>query len=160
MDDDVLIQTPSGRDLIPNNGVLENTDRMTLITKVHFEHAGEVPVTVENATNFFLTTQEQPYIRRLRVTEEFTSVDVSWLEDNVGLLAFDNRTGVVQRVNPTEEEKAILRKKTLLVCFGECEEGILVPAGMAQSILPVDCKVIRIRSMHGILDVNLYAFPK
>ncbi len=93
-------------------------DRITVVSTVYLQPAGEKPASVESRFDRELETQEQFYTRRLKATEEWQLIDPGWLGvDGIGMMVIANDEGKNLQTIPTDEEKADTATRVLEICF-------------------------------------------
>ena len=124
---------------------LEGWDRITVLFQAHHEHTGEPPTSTPPLNgSLHLTTQEQPYFRKLTVTGAWQKVDFSWLVGKVGLVVLSNRS-------KTERVMVRLSSKGLA--------DLLVPSNLGLPLWTTR-EEIYLSSTGEAIDVWVYAFPK
>jgi len=88
-------------------------DRLTVLSTVHHEAMGEEPTTVDTGFSCLLKDNDQPFVRRIYVREDWAPLD-HWVE-RPGFIVLQNKEGVVQLTNLSDEEKAELATKVIRV---------------------------------------------
>lgn len=152
---------------------LEEFDRLTVICKVYHEHFGEEATGLEPQFERYLDTVEQPYGRRIKLTEEWSKLDCGWMKE-AGLMVICNLAGTKKlQVVPAEEE--ILEVSRKIVNIHYCSHGdyepnpdpylpfvphtIILP-GEFQLSVPVECRHIWAKCLSGRCEIQLYLFSK
>ncbi len=129
----------------------------------------------------WLATDEQPYAREVRVTEEWVPLDCGWLKGGAGFLVLENPRERPQRV-PTAEESAACDAKVVEVGMmlpaaapggrplNMWDEGPappagpvacwLVPPGEALPATPADANLLFLRCRKGEAKVRLWLVPR
>src|SRR6185312_8298003 len=90
-----------------------NRARLGLVCTVYHQQPGNEPISAESRFSRWLESEEQPYLRKLVIGEEWTLLDCGWLED-VGMLLLRNEEGKFQ-VQPTEAERAEVMSRVVEV---------------------------------------------
>src|SRR6516165_2146294 len=99
---------PSSPSSQPQPTVIEvpKTGRVTVVEIVHFISPGAAPISVESRFVRKLSTDEQPYVRRMTVDEKWQKLDLGWLKGSrPSMLVIENHEGQFTQVNPTKEER-------------------------------------------------------
>lgn len=94
------------------------TDRITIIDAIHYEQEDEQPVSFERTLCLKTLTTDQPLSRRLKATNEWTSLDAGWIEAP-GMIRITNDEGLWLESQPTEAELAEMASRKLLLRFGQ-----------------------------------------
>lgn len=137
----------------------EGKDRLTIVETVYHRQYGEEATSVESRFTRELETQEQPYTRRLKVEEDWRSLDVGWIAQ-VGMLIIENTEGKFLHRNPTEAEKAETLKKILEIKHEGSEGCWLILPGESMRACPSDASSLRIRCQLGIARFTIHVFSK
>lgn len=140
---------------------LVDSDRVTVNLHVHYEQEGEAPVGVNLVASRYTETQEQPYVRKLKIGEEWTKLDLKWVEDNVGLIVIHNRAGQLRSTNPTPEEAEEDAKKIVWVGCGENipSDDWKIRPGFPMVAEP-DVSNVWVRSAFGEVPITVTATPR
>lgn len=86
--------------------VLLDHDRVTMTLNMHHEHRGEEPFGLSIISQQLLEFMEEPYRRRITVTEEWQAVEAPFPSDRIGFIVVENNEGKDPLVHPSPEEKA------------------------------------------------------
>lgn len=139
-----------------------NADRLTFMTTIHHEFAGEPPVTLQENVSRQLHHSEEAYRRRIQVTKEPTPLDYgSWVE-NPGLVVVCNRIGRADQEVPSEEQhKLRVEQGTLLVYMDEDSDNPLrVPPGFVLPFIPTTHSQVSLQSSGALqVPVALFILP-
>ena len=147
---------------------LLTTDRLTAQFAIHHEHFGEEPVSMNNTFSKMLGSEEEPYVRRGQVGEEWTEVETSWVKDP-GYIVIVNRTGSDLQVDPTKKEKDRMGRQIIEVCLSlkyakEPPEGdqpcTEIPMGEPGIFQPSAGTKLFFRSKHEMTKFRLFVFPR
>lgn len=144
--------------------------RLTTVSVVYHQPLGEEPHSFLHKTSKPLTTDEQAYTRKLKVTQEWQPIDTGWLT-SLSLLLITNEEGK-HTTQPTEEEKLAISQRVLEVGIN-VEDGyplsvacpgptpvFLIGPGDSFSASPYDCSSLYLRCQSGVAKVTVNAFPK
>lgn len=103
-------------------------DRITIVTTFTHEQRGNQPVSFQSAGSVLLMTEdEEIHNRRYWATEEWQELDFGPFDpEQVGLLWIESLEGRGLTVNPTEEEKDIIRAKVIELSLGDNDNPILL----------------------------------
>ena len=116
---------------------LANRCRFGVVNTLFHQQPHTPAFTVEARFTRFLDSDEQPYQRRLTLTEDWQKLDYGWLApDRVAVLVIKNEEGRYLTI-PTQEEKDDMARRTIhlghkigdvvaaywLVRPGECFQG-------------------------------------
>lgn len=105
-----------------------------------------------------LKTNEQPYVRRLNLSEQWVLLDMGWL-DACSLVCIENRTVKYDgQTRPTFTKDAT---GTVELSYTK-EEGqsFLIPPGEAYPCVPSDAAKLYIRSRKGNAAISLQVVPE
>lgn len=147
---------------VPLNPTVQK-DRMTVNYTIVHEHRGDQPHAVMMVNAKLCEETEQPYDRRFDLEERVVSLsDIGcWFDwAKAGTVVIANLEGRDAVAYPTEEERAILDKKSIEISAGEGLK-LLVPAGWSQPIFfPADHSALQIRSLSGKVKCRVTVLPK
>lgn len=140
----------------------QDKDRITMILKMHHEHRGDQPKTVDNIGHFLCETKEEAYSKRYDLGEEWIPLRFGDLDpDQVGFVTIDNLEGKHHLTNPTKEQLAEIATHIVEVSMSaNPEECFLVLPGWAHVFLPVQAKRMMIRCRNGKANIRTMVFPK
>lgn len=104
--------------------------RLAVVASVYHQQAGgEQPTQV--TTRFWreLSCDEQPYVRQLRLGQEWQHLDPGWVTQPGGYLVLSNEEGHFRSVNPTDAERddAMSRVVEVATCDQKHPASDLVP---------------------------------
>ena len=145
--------------------------RLTIVSVVYHQPLGEEPHSFPHKISKPLTTDEQAYTRKLKVTQEWQPIDIGWLT-SLSLLLITNEEGKYT-TQPSEEEKLAISQRVLEVGI-KVEGGyplsvtypgptpiFLIGPGDSFSASPCNCKSLYLRCQnHSVAKVTINAFPK
>jgi len=137
-------------------------DRLTMVLRLYHESPGEEPISTHKAVDKFLEESEQPWVRRITVTEHSSQIDLGWFtKDNAGLVCLENTEGCQLSVNPTKEEAKQTSKKIVEVRLSQDDEEYLsIPPGWAFPILTSSPNKLTFRCQSGTAKCRLFIFPR
>lgn|SRR3990167_2004418 len=89
--------------------------RLSVVETVYHQVLGEQPTHISSRYCHNLSTNEQPYIRRVTVGSSWEKLDTGWLKDRVSWIHIQNEEGRNPTVNPTEEQRKELESLSILI---------------------------------------------
>jgi hypothetical protein len=151
--------------------------RLTVVEVVSYQAALDKPGGIDSRFDRKMATEEQLFLRRLTVGEDWQALECGWLKA-VGMLVIKNEPAQFH-VNPTEAQKTEAASKVLEVGLkvGEVtvlEEGevrnvkappeqviafALVPPGESARWQPLDASNLRLRCKVGSARVTVALIP-
>lgn len=152
--------------------------RVTVVEQAYYQSPDDQPRVVETRYSQDLQTDEQPYLRLMKVTEEWRHIDHGWVED-ASWLIISNEEGRVGTVIPSREEQAAARAKVVELGweFAPPADGprtmhsperappppiapvIEIKPGTSIRISPKFVRAIRLRCQSGMARVTVNLFP-
>ena len=141
----------------------EVKDRITVVEKVYHQSVGEQPTQADVVFVRNLLTKEQPYVRHVKVGENWTPVDYGWL-NSVSFVVIQNDEGKFVVV-PTPEELATVMARVVDVSFKESvgHGSLQIPPGESLRCSPSDdtsTKALCLRCRSGVAQVTITAYPE
>jgi len=126
-------------------------DRVTVVEHVHFQHATEPPMSIGSPYDRILSTQVEPYSRRLVVTEERSMLDFGWINSvDVGMLIVENYEGRKFDVNPSPEElEEVSQRIVEIYLHADSHTPVLVRPRATQRLELDDFEPVRLRCRSG-----------
>lgn len=109
-----------------------------------------------------ITSGEQPYQRRLTITEDVKPLDLNWLTDvGVSIVVIANEEGKNPQVIPSPEEiEDIAKRKVLLFTCEESNNPIEIWPGDTQFVSVMDPARMQVCCEHGSARCTITLFPK
>jgi hypothetical protein len=147
----------------PSDPVLSNADRITAQFHCHHEHLGSPPVSCGGNFASMLETCEQPYVRRVKLGENWEPLDTGWLARKpVSLICLRNVTRISSphQVPSQEDLKDLSERVILLKCGPGVSEWQIKP-GRFFVAEPAEMKLaaINVRSAFVSSDLEITIFP-
>jgi len=134
-------------------------DRITMNIAIYHQQPGEEAVGMAGTHSYAVPADdEEPYRRKIKLTEEWEQVDFGWLEGRVGLLVIHNKREITQ-TTPTEETPAEANQCVELRLRGS-KADILVPLGFILPICMVDPGKLAARVKSGTKKIEILVIPK
>lgn len=139
------------------------TNLLTVVSHVYHQDRieGEGPSEITTRWDYELVSEEQPWIRRTKVTEEWKLLDSGWLEAASQLIIY-NREGEYESV-PTAEQKEEDSKKVIEVGIDPSYKHPPlweIPPQQDGRIRPFNIKHLFIRCRHGQARCTIYIIPE
>jgi hypothetical protein len=135
---------------------------VSVVEQVYWQPALDQPQQLlESACGRELESDEQPYVRRLVVNEEWRPIDCGWIGDECGMFLLCNEEGKHLHKNPTPEQKASLDEKVVELRFDRnptCFWYIL--PGESMRGCPSNAQSLFIRCRSGTARVTLTLLPR
>lgn len=109
----------------------ELQDRQTTVIRIHHEHVGDTPASVEIIEERRLSLTEQSYQRRIKVSGGGIPLDCGWIQfEDVGTFILENQEGKDLQHIPSEEERKEIESRLVYVSFsGKKDESFIVRPG-------------------------------
>lgn len=140
------IRGPQASDLLDTGAPKPGRDRATFQMNLYYEHLGAMPEQIPT-TGFTksLTTGQEPFRRRLRVTQEWKTIEAGWLnkQELAGNVFIENPAGKFRQRNPTPEEQALTN--ATVIQFGHASCPFDIPPGEVSFVLPNNITKVKIR---------------
>lgn len=134
--------------------------RLSVVQMVYHQQPDGQPTVQEARYSRWLESDEQPYLRRMTVGEEWVALDVGWVE-KAGMLVLRNEGGPPSPVKLTPEQKAEAAAKVIEVGFTEGLTGQvwLIPPGESMAGVPRNAKELRVRCQSGEVKLSVCVLP-
>lgn len=131
--------------------------RLTVVQTVYFAVPNEHPMSVDSRYNCEVDSQEQPWMRRLTIGEEWAPLEGCWLKQCSELVLI-NEEGKSFLVQPTEAERADIRLREILVRMGGTLVSTVRP-GRSVRLAPPDIADVLVRCLHKGAKATIVVFP-
>jgi hypothetical protein len=102
------------------------TARIVVIEQVYHQEHGQQPTLIDHSFVRMLDSDEQPYVRKITVGEQWERLDTGWVA-KVGMIVFTNDEGKNFHVNPTDAQKADVADRVVEVCFDAIRSSLVKP---------------------------------
>jgi hypothetical protein len=134
-------------------------DIVTANFQFYYQQHGEDPIQQTCVfSDYCPPSNEEPYGRRINVTEDGVLLDLGWLKGKpIGVVLIENRSGK-NRVKPTEEELEDQKKQIIVVTDGD-GPGFKIRPGRFAFVEPVDATTLRLTSLHGTVKAHVLVCP-
>lgn len=140
----------------------QSSSRITVVETVYHQTVPDQPTALESRFSRFLASDEQVYVRRLTVGEDWQRLDTGWLKV-ASLLLVSNDEGRGQQVQPTDQERADIAARVIEVAHGEYRSAILpdwlIPPGESLRGCPASLGNIWLRCRQGVARCTVVLFP-
>ena len=140
-----------------------NPCRIAVRELLYHQAPQEQPTAVESVFSRPLVSDEQPYVRKVKVGGAWEAVETGWLVD-AGMLHLANEEGRFQQVQPTPAERAAAARKVvevgLAVAEGEVVVCWLLRPGESLRAEPAEVGRLRLRCREGVARVTVNVFPE
>lgn len=141
----------------------ERCDRLTCQMGLVYENCNTEPHGLRLSFSELVNkSKEQRFVRELELGYfEWIPLPLGWLADKpLSMLVIENRTGRNLKLNPTEEERALMaRQYVLLSTDKDIGNAIKIPTGRFQ---PLDLVVPRrwyMKASEGKIPITVSAYP-
>ena len=134
--------------------------RLVVVENIYHQESGRQPTSVESNYTRFLKTDEEVYRRRMKVGENWMSIESGWIE-KPGMIILKNEEVYRGAVNPTPDEIKEVQKKIVEVSSStlpDCSWFILPGENMRG--IPKDLSNIRLRCQHSTAMVSIILIPE
>lgn len=134
--------------------------RLTVVDTVYYQSPDMPATSAESRFSRELdNTDQQPYVRRTKVTEEWAALDCGWLNECSMLLLVNEEGRGLQKI-PTPEEKKEIAFKVLEIRFGSELVEWLIPPGESLRGYPVNPNQMFVRCRSGEAKLTIHLFPR
>jgi len=134
------------------------TDRISVSEMLIHQHPDQQPTAIEHRFSRSIKSDEQPYIRKTKVSEEWINLDFGWVE-NVGMLHLVNEEGGNLQTIPTEEELQALALKVIEIRHESSGFCWLILPGESFRGMPSTGNGLQVRCQSGIAKYTINIFP-
>jgi len=133
---------------------------MTVVEHVYHQPFGEQPVGVDSSFNRKLDSDEQMFVRKFRVTEEWTPINVGWVE-SAGMLMLSNDEGRSLQTLPSDEEKAAVAARVVELKYQDApdDQAWTVLPGESMRAMPSQASLLMLRCRSESARVTLTLIP-
>lgn len=140
-----------------------SNSRITVVDNFyHYSEDGVGPLALVPRYSRPLKSDEQVYIRMLKVTSEWQPLDRGWVE-RASLLILENKEGMSYEINPSHEDRKADKQKIVLLglASGDYAEDFLeIQPGEHVKITPTQLDRLRIRCLHKEARVLMHLVPE
>lgn len=98
----------------------QSPSRVSIVETLYFHTVGVNPHVVQTRYGRNLKTEEQVFVRRLTLTDDWVALDAGWLKA-VSYVLIQNMEGRMLQVNPTDEERADIESRVVEISFSASE---------------------------------------
>lgn len=170
MSDDIDSKGSIPRSDVPRNTVKEkpqpiSKDRITVVETISHQRIGagaKLGHPTESKYWRLLDHSDQPYQRQIKVSEEWTYLDLGWAKDwpGIGLIHVSNDEGRFYTVQPSAEEIAEADNKVLVLSLvrDDTDAWLILP-GESMRGLPSSAKQLSIRCQSGTARATVTVYP-
>ena len=164
--------------LVPVTAAPRSRPRVTVVEQAYYQSPDDQPRCVETRYSQDLETDEQPYLRLMKVPGEWTKLDCGWIEE-ASLLILTNEEGRIGTVIPSREEREASALRVVEVGWEVAAppEGprsmhspertppppivpvLTVPPGRSIRVTPQLLRAMRLRCRSGMARVTVNLFP-
>lgn len=138
-------------------------DNLLMVFNLHHQHNGEQPSSLHCVAERWLETEEQPYERRITLTENAVPLNLGWFSDTpgaVGAIAIENNEtrGLLQKLSA--EEKADLASHIVEIYHPNMGMVVLVRPGWVQLLEVTDFATLKLRCQYGSAKCKVTVYPR
>lgn len=137
-------------------------NRLTIVEQVYHQQVDQEPVQITTRHTRELESAEQCYIRCNKAGETSQALDLGWVvPTSAGTIIIKNTEGQFLSKKPTDEERADLAKRVLIV-FDEDSpnSALLVHPGDSLRFSPTDPERWRMVCAHETASYIIHVVPK
>lgn len=164
--------------LMPVTPAPKSRPRVTVVEQAYYQSPDDQPRCVETRYSQDLASDEQPYLRLMKVTEEWKPVDHGWIEE-ASLLILTNEEGRIGTVIPSRADLEASSMKVIEI--GWQLEGppegprtmhspdrlppppivpfLVVHPGKSVRVTPQFLRAMRLRCRSGMARATVNLFP-
>ncbi len=146
----------------PEDNKWERCCRVTVVCQAYFHQPMDQPSGVEMRWGRWLNAEdEQPWIRRMTIGDEWSVVDAGWNADSLSLLTIENEFSRYQVMPTPEERRDDDAKLVELSLRGDgVTDFLLRPGeGMFLPLAPERVIRLRVRCQLGSTKIVVRSFP-
>jgi hypothetical protein len=132
--------------------------QLVVVETIYHAATGCEPTAAESRFARKLETDEQPYTRRITVTQEWQQVDTGWITE-AGMLRLANKEGEGLQVQPTAEERAAMASKIVELSVDGSAPWLIFP-GESFRGMPSELESLRVRCRSGEARCLITIFPR
>lgn len=137
---------------------IKPVNRLSIVKRITHEPLEDAPKQFTSSSSENLSGEEECYSRRKVLGEQWEKLDLGFLDEtSVGYVIIENLEGMFLHTNPSEEEKALLPKKRILI---KSDFGIFIPPGQMFDCHPSDVSKIEIRAELGPIKYKVHILPR
>lgn len=155
MDTTELIQEEQAQLLDP----AKVKDRLVVTTAVYHQPFREQPVSVASRFVRELETNEQAFVRRRVIDEEWQLLDCGWINRVASYLLLVNEEGKHRQTIPTPEELADTAERVIEVSHNKLEAHWLILPGASMQGTPVNLHHLFLRCCKGTARLSIFLVP-
>src|SRR5258708_7459683 len=124
-----------------SNDQRQACSRITAQLIIHHESCTNGPTEIRGSMQIVCESDEQPYIRHVKVGPSWAKLDTGWVA-KPGVVLLRNKTGVGLQTNPTQAERDLFKRQFLRVAIGPHPPGFIVRPGWVFHIEPEDVGLV------------------
>ena len=132
--------------------------RITIVDSVYYEAQGAEPLQIKSGYSRMVVSDEQPYMRTLKVSQEYQILDSGWIKE-CGLLVIKNEEGSNPQKIPTVAEKEAIKGRIVELCDDHSKLCWLVHPGESLRACPISLVGLKLRCLSETAKVTLAVFP-
>lgn len=140
--------------------------RLTVVESIYYQQSGQQPVQHDCQHYENVYSDEQPYLRNLKIGSDWQPIDHGWLT-SWGLLLVSNEEGKGLLTVPTLEEQEEINSRVLqlgiaLDSTNDIKKVQLlstIPPGRSMRWYPENLLNLRLRCQHGKARCRISLFP-
>jgi hypothetical protein len=130
--------------------------RLVVVEQVHHQEQGSAPVSLDTRYTVELSSDEEPYVRRLNVGEETARLDFGWAKDPAMLVLRHERP--VRSVHPGAEEAAADEARRVVLLVGDRAFAAVRP-GCSLRMEPTAGAELNVRCTQGSAKCTIMVVP-
>jgi hypothetical protein len=130
--------------------------RLVVVEQVHHQEQGAEPTSLDTRYSLELSSEEQPYLRRLSIGEELSRMDFGWTREPVLLVLRHER--LVRAVHPSEAERAADEARRVVLLVGDRAFAEVRP-GSSLRFEPSAGAELNVRCTQGTAKCTIMVVP-
>lgn len=151
--------------LIPAFKIKPHNDRSRIgvVSLLYHQQPGVEPTSIDSRFSRWLESTEQPYLRKIVIKEEWSSLDLGWIGDKVGMLLVKNEEGHFQ-IQPTDEQRQEMMARIVDITL--VYHNVIIPEPFAfipplesAQFAPYAAQNLRLRCRQGQAKITLAVMP-
>jgi hypothetical protein len=132
--------------------------RLVIKETVYFQQPEAKPIAIESGSGQDIASDEQPYQRIIKLTENWTPLDTGWVKE-ASLIVIESQAGKHQLVRPDAKQIQETAAKVIEIGMNEVAHD-LIPAGQTRAFTPVRFSSRQLRCQSGEVKAIITVFPK
>ena len=132
---------------------------LTVVEQVYYRARDENPTHIETRYSRVLSTDEQIYVRRLNVGEEWYDIGTGWIE-RCAMIVIQNEEGKGLQQIPTVEQQKEIDSRVVELGYGEIALFKILPKESFRGTPSLDFKKLMVMCINGTARIRIHLIPE